>query len=88
MDEALKCVVCSYFAKEAVESTCDCHLLYCSNCAIYTNHCVICKGSLKWDVNFKEKSKITEGSDEISLLKNESDTHGFRPNILARRMIN
>ena len=46
MEEALKCVRCNDFAKDALSSTCECSLLYCSDCAKLTNQCHICNKTL------------------------------------------
>jgi hypothetical protein len=46
MDDALKCVVCQNYAVEAMESTCDCHLLYCKKCSKFTKQCMTCMGTL------------------------------------------
>ncbi|CDW81286.1 uncharacterized protein loc101236893 [Stylonychia lemnae] len=46
MEESLKCQFCSNFAINAVESNCDCALLYCERCSHLISSCMTCQKQL------------------------------------------
>ena len=48
MENSLKCVVCMEYANEAVESKCNCTLLYCEKCAKKTNLCKVSQCKLSY----------------------------------------
>ena len=48
MEEALKCVRCKNYAKDAMLSNCECGLLYCELCAKQTFDCNHCRQRLSF----------------------------------------
>ena len=42
MEESLRCVRCKNFAIDAVQSDCNCHLLYCESCCANVISCLKC----------------------------------------------
>ena len=55
MEESLKCAFCKAFARDAVESNCQCALLYCDKCSSIVESCMICNTKLsKKDGNIDE----------------------------------
>lgn len=96
MEESLRCVVCKNFALDAVESICECQLLYCEQCARITSRCSLC--NFKLNNNNSNNSKLlTHQSLQQSLIDSSvqslptgfsnSGSSGYIANKLARKLI-
>ena len=80
LDDSLRCYQCKCFAQHAVESLCDCHMLYCEQCSLLVHQCELC------GKNFRPKNLEHEDfNPQASNLFDQSEY--FAPSRLARKLL-
>ncbi|TNV77886.1 hypothetical protein FGO68_gene13317 [Halteria grandinella] len=98
IEDSLRCTYCKQYARLAVESNCDCQLIYCEQCSFQVSECQVCNAHFRDPSqanNLLQRDPLGNSASDSLYLSLESQNlnlfeahhRHFTPSKLARRLL-